>query len=157
MPAACEKPPPASCFMKENLLGRAAKRSQPPAGCFRRVRGMKRGHGCPAGTGGVRGDRDGGCWTLKAAVEACWKTRREGCCATKHSGGSHVPDTVCHTGAALRMLSIHFLRYYPHISSLLFLSLLLLVFSLPTTHRPLTSPGQPRVLETFQTQRLFQT
>lgn len=35
VPSACEKPPPALCFMKENLLGRAAKRSQPPAGCFR--------------------------------------------------------------------------------------------------------------------------
>lgn len=36
VPTACEKLPPALCFMKENLLGRAAKRSQPPAGCLRR-------------------------------------------------------------------------------------------------------------------------
>lgn len=69
VPTTCEKLPPASCFMKENLLGRAAKRSQPPAGCFRRARWRMRGHGGPAGLGGEWGDGDGGCWVCESCCQ----------------------------------------------------------------------------------------
>lgn len=146
--------------MKENLLGRAAKRSQPPAGCFRRARRMKRGHGCPAGTGGVRGDGDGGCWALRKRLSKCAgrRDRKVAVPPSTREGPTSLPRDGLHSALCCPekagypfspLLSPRFISPFP--------------FSAPTgllppiTHRPLTSPGQPRALETFQTQRLFQT
>lgn len=93
MPTACEKLPPASCFMKENLLGRAAKRSQPPAGCFRRTRWRMRGHGGPAGLGGEWGDGDGSCWVCESRRQVVLKDKTS--CSLPCLGGQSLLCLCC--------------------------------------------------------------
>lgn len=175
MPSACEKPPPALCFMKENLLGRAAKRSQPPAGCFRRESWRMRGQAAPR----EWGERGGtGMGSAQPAPDCRGRAEQEvtaglgWLCRCPLQGRSfavgmgmlrwrHIPwERMWEDGAVSWVLGaipvlVGIPPLSPSFSSPSPFSLLPLFFP----HSPsqqLSWTTHPHALETFQTQQLFQ-